>query len=38
MEAATYGQEEVVDYLYSIGLRDLRETTPPDYPRSCRNS
>ncbi len=34
MEAATYGQEEVVDYLQSVGLRDLRETTPPDYPTS----
>ena len=34
MEASTYGKKEVVEYLKSIGIPDLREITPPDYPAS----
>lgn len=32
MEAECYGAKHVVQYLRSIGVRDLREITPPDYP------
>ena len=31
MEAEMYGKKDVADYLRSIGMRDLRETTTPDY-------
>lgn len=31
MEAEMYGKKEVAEYLRSIGVRDLRETTTPDY-------
>lgn len=31
MEADCYGAKRVVQYLRSIGVRDLREITPPDY-------
>jgi len=32
MQAAAYGHFDVVEYLRSLGAKDLRETTPPDYP------
>jgi hypothetical protein len=34
MEASTYGAGDVVDYLNSIGIADLRDITPPDFPGS----
>jgi len=33
-QAEDYGQFDVRDYLASLGAKTLRETTPPDYPRS----
>lgn len=30
-QADQYGRDEVREYLRSLGARDLRETTPPDY-------
>lgn len=31
MEAETYGAKKVIEYVRSIGVRDLREITPPDF-------
>ena len=36
MHAQDYGQQEVVKYLRSLGVKDLRETTPPDYVAAHR--
>lgn len=36
MHAQDYDQTQVVDYLKSLGVKDLRETTPPDYEAAHR--
>ena len=36
MQAEMYGQSEVYEFLQSHGARDLRATTPPDFPASHR--
>lgn len=32
MDAEENGHKEIADYLRSLGVKDVRETTPPDYP------
>jgi len=36
MHAEFYGHEDVAKYLRSLGVKDLRETTPPNYPEAHR--